>query len=145
MFTFVIYLGEIPKFCQQCINSIEKFYPDLNIINTWGDCPIVQINDPRFASNDLRRWILSKHNEALYFDVDVELFQRLEFDKIDKPWFGTNESGVDEWLIYHKGQQPFFRDWVYNKTTRILTPSNHYEISGKDKFIHYNYSKGVLI
>jgi hypothetical protein len=80
---------------------------------------------------------MSQHEEAIYFDTDTELFQKLTFDKTDRPWFGSDEHGVDEWLAYHKGQQDFFKQY---HTCPILDPTNHYQISGDAKFIHHRFT-----
>jgi hypothetical protein len=138
MFVFIIWLsGEIPANYQACIDSVAAIYPQLVIIRDWGDCPYARPADPRRASEVLRRWVMSQHEEALYLDADVHLFSLLSFDKTDKPWFGRDEKGVDEWLIYHNGQRGFFSEYVKQP---MLTSYNHYEIEPNEKFIHHGFT-----
>ena len=141
LFAFCIHLGgaELDTNRLRCIDSIRCFYPELVIVTEWGDCPYPQDADPRWASDILRRWILSQHEEALYFDTDVELLQRLVFDKTDKIWLGEQDGCHDEWLLYHKGRP---EDFAKLLCVPIVPP--HYTIKGGENFIHHGYTTNNL-
>jgi hypothetical protein len=138
MMVFTIALTHIPTFCQSIINKNRAIYPELKVITEWGNCPYIQNTHPQRASEVLRRWILSQYIECMYFDWDTEILDRLTFDKTDKPWLGSNELGIDEWFVYHKDQQDFFKqDHNY-----FFCPSNHYEIT--DGIFHHGYTTNHL-
>lgn len=67
MYVFQIVFGDVPDKLKCCMDSVKKYYPEVDIIKF----PIVK--EPVIESDILRFEILSKYNNVLYIDWDILL------------------------------------------------------------------------
>ena len=124
MYTFSIFFGTPNQQYSRCLESIRRFYPDLVMITSWGDCPYTQPADPREASDILRMWIMSQQEEALYFDADILLTGPITITGtllfVDLPEF----ESLNYCMMYHKDQQAFFVDMLkfYESNKQMFWP-----------------------
>lgn len=86
------------------------------------------IENPILYSDKLRMYIAKNYPHLIYVDCDVELKNKLVFEKNDKPYFGKFRNRPDYFLFYVNGFTDFFikleeesidnypkRNWIFNK------------------------------
>lgn len=111
MFTFTIFIPQKNINAEKYLRGIETIkqtYPDLVVIDSWGDCPIKQNWNIRQSVDNLRVWTLSQHDSALYVDPDVAFPKgQLIFDSA-KPFVSQVKGTPQSFVMGHDGHPEYF-------------------------------------
>lgn len=146
MKAFQVVYGNIPKEINECMNSVKRFYPQVEVHN------FDKVDNPVHDSDIFRVCVLGSFDDILYIDWDILLTGRLELVKNGFPCCNFYKNAPDYSLVY----SPDRKFWVgfeierlkrniskdiYGWPRKILRKNkNINEIKGN--FIHLRTTKG---
>jgi hypothetical protein len=96
--------------------AIRKVYPELVVIDSWGNCPVRQSWNIRQAVECLKVWTLAQHKSALCFDPDVSFGKGQILFDCEKPIVAQVNGSPESWAMGHDGHPEYFSNgliWKY--------------------------------